>query len=231
MHPRTLLVALLAALVLPLLASPPAQAWTVVFSDYFDGSRLDGRLWKAYHGRGHDGFGVRRPGQVAVRNGQLVLTAQMRGGVLHTGGVTHRRDYAYGRFEFRVRTERDPSSATSGVLLTWPRSGDQLRHGENDMYETGRYGDRASFFSFIHFGRRQYNMQHRVDAAQWHDMVMEWEPRWLRIYRDGTLVRTITDPGHIPHTPHHLVVQLDAVSHRLSTPVRMYVDYVRIYRR
>jgi hypothetical protein len=44
-------------------------------------------------------------------------------------------------------------------------------------------------------------------------------------------VRTITDPGHIPHTPHHLVVQLDAVSHRLSTPVRMYVDYVRIYRR
>ena len=53
----------------------------------------------------------------------------------------------------------------------------------------------------------------------------------MRIYRDGVLARTITDVAAIPDSRHHLAIQLDAVKNWMSSTVRMYVEYVRIYRR
>lgn len=55
-------------------------------------------------------------------------------------------------------------------------------------------------------------------------------PSALKIYRDGVLVWTLTDTAAIPDVLHHFNIQLDALNTRtLTTPVRMYVDYVRIY--
>ena len=72
---------------------------------------------------------------------------------------------------------------------------------------------------------------HKADASKWHTMVMDWRPSSLKIYRDGELVWTVTDTAVIPDVLHHLAIQLDASATRtLTTPVRMYVDYVRIYR-
>ncbi len=227
---RTSLVALVAAaVVLPAVAPPPAHAWRLVFGDGFNAPRLNTGHWSTYHGPGYLGHGVRRPSQVGVRNGKLVLTAQMRGNVLHAAGMTHRANFRYGRFEARVRVDRDPSGATSGIVMTFPKSGNMQRDGENDIWETGAYRSRSPFFSFIHFPGGQTSRIHHADASQWHTMRMDWWSRGLRIWRDGVLVLDQRDARYIPHNPHHLTLQLDARHPRMAGPVRMEVDWVRIW--
>ena len=59
---------------------------------------------------------------------------------------------------------------------------------------------------------------------------MNWTPERLDIYRDGVFAWGTTDPEVIPDTPHHLCIQLDAIANRgLRRPVRMFVDWVRVY--
>jgi hypothetical protein len=60
---------------------------------------------------------------------------------------------------------------------------------------------------------------------------MEWEANSLRIYRDGVLVWTLTDVNAIPDVAHHLCIQLDAFKTTMGSPVKMYVDWVKIYQR
>jgi beta-glucanase (GH16 family) len=216
--------------------TPPtvSTGWNLVFQDDFSGTAVDTTQWGMYYSPGHDGNGLRRPSAFSVANGMLVVTAQMIDGVLVSGGMAHRTNYQYGRFEFRVRTEADPSSATSGVVLTWPGSGNWPVDGENDMYETGTSASRANFSTFIHYGANnsQYYYTHsNVDATQWHIVAMEWEADALRIYRDGVLVWTLTDKAAIPDVAHHLCIQLDAFRTTMGSPVRMYVDWVKIYQR
>lgn len=215
--------------------------WTVrraprpAFADDFTGRALNLRRWGRYDSAGHAGHGLRRPGAVALDGrGHLVITAHMRGAALVSGGLSRVRARTYGRYVFRVRTDVDPTGTMSGVVLTWPDSGRWPDEGEVDVYETGAAaGTRDPFHSFVHFGagNRQYGFTHPADAARWHTLALDWRPWALRFYRDGALVWTVTDPAAIPTTPHRLCVQLDARRTRaLSRPVRMEVDYVRIYR-
>jgi hypothetical protein len=60
---------------------------------------------------------------------------------------------------------------------------------------------------------------------------MDWTASAIKIYRDGSLVWTLTDAAAIPDVAHRLCIQLDAmVTRTLTQPVRMYVDYVRIWK-
>jgi hypothetical protein len=207
---------------------------TVVFEDDFDGTTLDTTNWLAFYCGGNGGNGLRRPSAVSVSGGNLVLTAQTVDGQLVSGALAQLHDYTYARYEFRVKTEVDQTGTMSGVVMTWPRYQWSPEYTENDIYETGpQVGTRWPFRSFVHYGllNRQQEFIHQADASQWHTMVMDWRPASLRIYRDGTLVWTITDPAVIPDVAHHLAIQLDAFANRkLTVPVRMYVDYVRITR-
>jgi beta-glucanase (GH16 family) len=224
---------------LPLPAGPTPDDPTSVapaFSDDFDGRALNTANWSRYSGPGNGGNGLRRPEAISLDGkGNLVITAQMVNGQLVSGGMALGRNDTYGRYEVRVRTDPDPTGTTSGVVLTWPESGRWPQDGENDIYETGNSpGTRPSFGSFVHYGadNRQHYFVHLADPAQWHTMAMDWDPNAIRIYRDGVLVWTLTDTAAIPDVAHHLCIQLDAmVAGNLTTPVRMYVDYVRIYTR
>jgi beta-glucanase (GH16 family) len=214
--------------------SDPTRA-TPVFSDDFEGTALNTANWSRYSAPYDGGRGLRRPGAISLDGkGNLVITAQMVDGQLVSGGMALVHNYTYGRYEVRVRTDPDPTATMSGVVLTWPRSGHWPQDGENDIYETGTAANtRSPFASFVHYGadNRQYYFFHEADAAQWHTMAMDWSPGAIRIYRDGVLVWTLTDTAAIPDVAHHLCIQLDpTVARSLTTPVRMYVDYVRIYR-
>lgn len=205
-----------------------------VFSDEFDGRTFDRRGWSLYDSPGNSGHGLRRPSAFGVDGkGHLVVTATMVNGRVVSGGMASRRAFTYGRFEFRVRTEPDPIGTMSGVVLTWPQSGDWPVDGETDIYETGAVPNRrAPFYSYVHYGstNEQYYFRHDADGAEWHTMVMDWDPSAIKVYRDGLLVWTLEDRAAIPDVAHHLCVQLDATASRtLIQPVRMYVDYVRVY--
>jgi len=214
---------------------PPVPAgWRLVFEDTFSGTSLNTGSWSPYDSPGHSGNGLRRPSALTLDGaGNLVVTAAMSDGVIVSGGMAHRGNYRYGRFEFRVRTEVDPTGTTSGVILTWPQSEHWPEDGENDIYETlNLKGTRSPFMSFVHYGasNEQYWWRHDADGAQWHTMAMEWTETAITIYRDGALVWTVTDKVAIPDVPHHLAIQLDPITNTpLAASVRMYVDYVRIY--
>jgi beta-glucanase (GH16 family) len=213
---------------------PPSSKWALVASDDFDASTLDLDKWKVYgpNWSGNAGNGLRDGRAVSMQNGTLTITAQMLNGVLVSGGVQSRVDQRYGRYEFRVRTDADPSAATSGCVLTWPTSNNWPAEGENNIYETTT-ASRYPFSSFIHYSPQnwQYWFHHYVDGTQWHVMAMEWEPDQIRIYRDGALVFTVSDTYAIPDWSHHLVFQLDALKSWMSGAVRLQIDWVRIYAR
>jgi len=207
--------------------------WRQVFADEFNGTGLNTTAWSAFYGSGHQGNGLRRPGQVRVQDGNLVITAEMLNGVLHSGGISHRSGYKYGRFEFRVRTDRDPSSSTSGVVLTWPQAGGWPINGENDIYETGTDADRTPFYSFIHFGatNQQLFAKHSIDGSQWQEMAMEWDANSIKIFRGSEMVWSTSDTNAIPDVLHRGGIQLDAARATMGAPVSMYVDYFRIYQK
>ena len=213
------------------LASPAVTNWKLVFEDDFDGSAVNTANWSMYYSAGHAGNGLRRPEAFSVADGLLTVTAQMKNGVLVSGGMAHKQNYTYGKFEFRVRTEADPSSATSGVVLTWPQSENWPSDGENDIYETLTTASRSPFNTFIHYGadNKQYHFSHDADGTQWHIIAMEWTQDAIRIYRDGNLVYKLTDTNAIAKVPHHLCIQLDAFKTSMTGMVKMYVDWVKIY--
>lgn len=210
--------------------------------DDFNGSSVPGH-WSQYHSSGNAGYGLRRHSANTVENGRLVITAKMENGQLVSGGMEHRYTQQYGKYRFRVRTDRDPSLATSGVVLTWPESDVHPRDGENNMYETlAKNVERKPFYTFIHepYGtvHDQVYIEHHADATQFQTMTMEWKPDQMTITREGpggsqfteTFVIDENSDDLIPDNPHKLTIQLDAWKHSLSDPVRMEVDWVEVYK-
>ena len=215
--------------------SPTPAGWQLVVSDSFDALTVDPNKWMIYgpNWPGHNGNGLRDGRAISVQNGVLNVTAQMLNGTLVSGGIASRLNQTYGRFEFRARTDPDPSQATSAVVLTWPQSDNWPSDGENDIYETLTTASRTPLHSFVHFSptNQQYWFDYNADGTQWHHMAMEWEPTAIRFYMDGTLVGTVTDQYAIPDVPHHLCIQLDAFKQTMTGTVRLQVDDVRIYKR
>lgn len=207
----------------------------LVFGDEFEGGGpVDRTKWDLYDGPGNEGFGLRRPSAFSLDGqGNLVITAEMVNGQVVSGGMAAWMNFTYGRVEFRVRTEPDPTGTMSAAVLTWPQAQWAPEFTENDMYETGPIPDNTREFStFIHFGTAnfQYWYAHRADPSQWHTVAMEWYPDLLEIFVDGKLYYTITNPDVIPDVLHHVCIQLDARSPApLVRPVRMFVDYIRVY--
>ncbi|MCA1682820.1 MAG: glycoside hydrolase family 16 protein [Actinobacteria bacterium] len=214
-------------------SGPPAVR-KLIFADEFNGTTLDTAEWGAYDSPGHAGNGLRRPSAFSLDGqGHLVVTAQMVNGTIVSGGMANRLQFTYGRVEFRVRTEPDPTGTMNANVLTWPQNQWSPEFTENDMYETGPHVDnRRRFDTYIHFGTANWQTwtTHYVDPSQWHTVAMEWYPGLLEIYVDGVFDWSVSDRAAIPDILHHLTIQLDAMATRtLTQPVRMYVDYVRVY--
>jgi hypothetical protein len=214
----------------------PAPAWQLVQQDDFNGTAVDSTKWSVYGPSipGNAGFGLRDYRATTVGNGLLTITAQMIDGKLVSGGLRNKLDQKYGKFEFRVRTDADPSLATSGVVLTWPQNNNWPADGENNIYETTLDADRIPVKSYVHYGadNRQYWFHHLgVDGKQFHTYAMEWTADYIKMYRDGLLVWTITDKVAIPDVAHHLSAQLDAFKNTMTGTVRMQMDWVKIYKK
>lgn len=205
----------------------------LVWEDLFDtGSTPSTMTWSMYYSPGNGGNGLRRPSAFSVHDGELDILAEDQDGGIVSGGMaaTHSETHAY--YEFRVRTDADPSQATDGVVLTWPDDGVWPQHGEEDIYETGTSATRDPFNTYIHYGNvgsTQYIIAEPADAKQWHVMGMEWTATIINIYRDGTFVGKVTDPNAIPTVSHHLSVQLDAYTGSVAAPTHMYVDWVKVF--
>jgi hypothetical protein len=211
---------------------PPPKR--LIFADEFGGEALNSAAWRTYDGPGHKGNGLRRTSAVSLDGqGHLVLTANSVNGTTVSGAIANRGEWQYGRLVFRVKTEVDPSGTMSGEVATWPKTQLAPEWTENDIYSTGQIANnRFVFNSYIHFGATNLQKIFRQpsDPSKWHTMVMDWTPDRLDLTRDGALVWSIQEKLFIPDVLHHVTIQLDARRPTaLKRPVRMWVDYVRIY--
>ncbi len=84
----------------------------------------------------------------------------------------------------------------------------------------------------------QVYIEHHADGTQFQIMTMEWTPNKMTITREGpggsqyTESHVIDENSDdlIPDNPHYLTIQLDAWKHSMSSPVRMEVDWVEVYK-
>ena len=209
------------------------KKWKLVFEENFDGTQVDRDVWSIYEGPGHNRHGYRKAEAFSVEDGYLVITASMKEGKIVSGGMAHRENYLPDtRFEFRVRCERDTSKTMSGVVLTWPQSNKWPDEGEMDIFETLCQDPRRPVHTFLHFGadNSQVHQKYDVDGTKWQEMALEWFDDVIYVYLNGELVYTVTDKDVIARWPHHICLQLDAFKHYLPGQVKMFVDYVRIYK-
>jgi len=225
---------------IPSAAAPPAveaeatdscEPWLLTFSDEFDGDGVDDGQWIRFNSPDRNGNGVRRPDAITVADGLLVITGGLVDDEIVAGAMASRHQQQYGRFEARVRTEADPSETTSGLIATWPAGNKHPEGGENDLYDTLTSVNREPFYSYIHHpdGTRE-EIVHSAGGEEWHELALEWTADAVTILRDGEIVETVTDPDAIASTPHVMTLQLVANRTEMGeNPVRMFVDWVRIY--
>ncbi len=147
-----------------------------------------------------------------------------------TGGLAHRKEYKYGKFEFRINAGKDPLNATSAIALTWPDSENWPQDGENDIYET--LFKRNSFETFIHYAvdgqDQKHQKTHLIDPTQWHIVAMEWMPEYIKIYCDNNLEWTLKDTKAIPDVFHHICFQIEVdETKEITDTIAMQVDWVK----
>ena len=105
--------------------------WVLDFQDNFDGNALNTDNWAVYDNEYLEKEGklkpenTRRTYAIEVKDGFLnclIDKDYKREGMFITGGIAHKKNYKYGKFEFRIRMDEDPHKSSSGLGLTWPES-------------------------------------------------------------------------------------------------------------
>jgi beta-glucanase (GH16 family) len=194
-------------------AAPAQGAYSLVWSDEFNGGSLNTDDWTADYGNGCPGlcgwgnneleFYLSQ--NVTVTGGNLVLTAreESMGGNSFTSGKVHTRDkqsFLYGRIEARAKIP------TGGGM--WPAFwmmpqddayGGWAASGEIDIMEAAN--NTTSVGGTIHYGGSwpdntysgsSYSLGGANFADEYHVYAVEWEPEEIRWYVDDVHYGTKT---------------------------------------
>ncbi|MCF7553808.1 glycoside hydrolase family 16 protein [Pseudonocardia sp. WMMC193] len=205
-----------------------ARGWGApVLGDEFDGTAVSRDRWALYDGAGHNGLGVRSPGQASVANGVLRLTGDDQG---TTAGMSFWPGQQYGRWEVRMRVPYGHPDYHP-VLALWPISNDWPGDGEVDFAEMAA-GDAGAQFNYLAGASNTWTKGYTpVDITQWHNYAVEWTPQGMRGFIDGREVFVDDDVSHLPPGPMYQTIQLDWIPAASDRPTEtvMDVDWVRIY--
>lgn len=202
----------------------PGREWRLVWSDEFDGSRLDTARWAVeemsdppnqeaqyYTSRVDDDPFA----NVYVHDGRLVIEARAeRFGKREftSGRVTTRgkHEFLYGRFEARMKLPSAAATWPAFWLLgsTFAEDGWPLC-GEIDIAEgKGRLGN--TIFGTIHGGasperRWSTGREHVLSSGTFHDsahvVAVEWEPAEIRWFVDDEMYFSVPKPAGIVSNP------------------------------
>jgi beta-glucanase (GH16 family) len=191
---------LIALLALTSAGAQSLNGWSLIWSDEFNGSSLDGSKWQLENNEGDHGMSAytSRPQNLSVSDGCLVLQAQKENysGKPYTSTQVSSRGkgfWKYGRFDIRAKLPYGqgmwpaiwmmPNSPAYGG---WPRS------GEIDIMEN--LGDNTKlFYSTLHCGttNQMYQGTYTTPADQslsdsFHVYTMIWDTSSFVFYFDST---------------------------------------------
>ena len=227
----------------PRRSSKPINWGRPVFSDTFNGTKLNLARWTVYDDPRGKYSGVRRTkSSVKVRGGALDLIGHYERPYGYvSGGMSYNFNQTYGRWVVKFRA--DGGAGYEPVVLLWPK-GTWPTDGEIDMAEIYA-SSRLGAGEFLHLGKANRFIGHlipqSVNFTEWHVLAVDWLPEHITFWLDGkrlwTVKRKSGDNNFVPSTPFHLALQNDegCADHKCkpnkSTPNRviMQVAWVKIY--
>jgi beta-glucanase (GH16 family) len=202
------------------------DGWVLSWSDEFnqqDGTAPDSSKWSFAEGVGNNGWGnneleyyTKRPSNVVVQNGTLVITARRETYTDSTGitrNFTSARlrtqelfSQAYGRFEARIRIPAGRGLWPAFWLLGdniksvgWPSCGEidimenigkELSTVHGTIHGPGYSAAKGISSAYVIPDGRRF-------ADDFHVFAVEWEPKTIRFYVDSDLYATRT-PEDLP---------------------------------
>jgi len=188
---------------------PPATGagGRLLWSEEFDGQRVDESRWSFVHGGG--GFGNQErqyysQRNAVVRNGVLRITArceEYKGERYTSAKLSTRRHAEWGpghRIEVRARLPQGKGTWPAIWMLPTHNSYGRWPHsGEIDIMEAvGCTRDKV--YGTVHTGRYNH-LKHtekwnslRVGVGEWHTYAVEWRDREIRWFVDTTLFHTFS---------------------------------------
>ena len=178
---------------------PTKAGWPLVFSDDFEGDRLDETKW--YHG-----WGSRRD-LLSVTNGAAHFLADWNkdNGDRRLQGpyIIAKKAFRYGYFEARVKFSKMPGWWMGWWLCTPDRSNAFLDGTEIDIYEdfyTRRKLEDGSnskqlhytYYNFSGGTTKNWNFDNFFEGGfeDWHTVGCRWTPFEISFYLDGRIVKT-----------------------------------------
>jgi len=224
----------------------PIREW----SDEFDYTgRPDPDKWKlppAEGWPGHAGHGHRRPENVTVADGMMILVAKPNG---DAPWVMSKFDTRFMRVEVRSRsTNTGTSGPTYHVLhLVWPSRDGWPGGGEYDLMEYSDPDTRrpGGFLHYPHDSgipvQQEQWKKDGIDVTEWHNWAFEWTAGGLKVWVDGVEVfsksggaKSVGDGRRkdIQDMPKgRLTHQLDMFKPNGTTmrAAKMEIDWVRFY--
>jgi beta-glucanase (GH16 family) len=195
----------------PTTAPPPAapDGWKLVFSDDFNGDKIDDSKWNHRNGEARDidsGCNTNSNKNAFVGDGNLTLralketvkcgskTRNYTQGYLDTIGKS---SYKYGRFEMRAKSPNKPNSSKGLWPAFWLRP-DDGGNGEIDVTELPGGSDlHAKSTAAIFYDYSPVKQDTRIalpgggyPADGFHTYATEWDSQSLKWYIDDKLVWT-----------------------------------------
>jgi beta-glucanase (GH16 family) len=237
-------------------AGPPRDGMTLVFSDEFEGSELDGAKWQRCYpwvveggctNEGNHELEWYQADNVEVADGLLRLRADQsaisapdgKEYPYTSGMVTSYQtfDSHYGYFEMRARMPKGrglwPAFWLLPTTLEWPPEIDILEvlgHETNVVYTTLHYKLEGQ----PHLSQGQAYAGADF-SADFHIFAADWKPGQVMWFVDGNPVFRITH--NIPNQPMYLLANLavggdwpGAPSAETVFPSYFDIDYIRVYR-
>jgi beta-glucanase (GH16 family) len=224
--------------------------WRLAFDDEFDGRGLDLSAWRpnwlgtsdtaTTSSADPSDDNCADPAQLAVAAGALELTTAARrcappgarARAYASGLVETRRTFTHGFLEARIFIPTFPTGTPVDYPGFWATgTGRWPQTGEIDVMEVlGHCGPGLGFYFTSAAGTRGGCVSLRHPGG-WHVFGVDWEPGFLAVYYDGTVVGRIA--GGVTAAPMSLVLD-NSVNPRTggpAAPSRVRVDYVRVWSR
>ncbi len=234
-------LALMAALVASTIeAAPPDREWEMIWSDEFDSASLDSSRW----GWGSLPWGgIHHNDQYAsyitsadsyLSGGNLVLRCRKVGQTVNGTWVPWTEGFVHSNTKFRVTYGYAEIRAQFAVNKgTWPAFW-MLSDGwppEIDVAEL--FGTEYYMHHGLYTGSWDSTHSTADGTWNWHTWGIEWGPGFLRWWKDGAVMKTITGLKVPDQSMYFILNSGMRSSYDSSTPDPNYtqVDYIRVYRR
>lgn len=228
--------------------SADKEGWVLVFSDDFEGDRLDETKWSklpigAPIAPRKDGYWSHD--EVFLDGeGHLVIRTSERNGGFHTGGISSRGkfEHTYGYYEIRAQLPKEPGFWSAFGLMTdgVHSVGNQGRDGtEIDIFESP-YAHASTIHHALHWdgygeNHRSIGRDVRIPGIYdgFHVFAVEWNEEEYIFYIDGVETWR-TSAGGVSQVPAYVKVTSEVGTwggdiHKAQLPDEFIVDYVRVY--